>query len=152
MGKFIFTRILFCIMSALGQYSAVEHVNHYLRRMGQQSSSDASLILEYDRKIQDLHMWLWYDIHIDWHFIGLHKFRPIDDITKKRLLPEELEKHQETHYFQAPDCFCAILDEQVEFTKAIFLVDPKHGWTIRCAKNICGYAGRDAGSILDISR
>ena len=69
-------------MAALGQYSAVEHVNRYLRRMGQQMSSDTSFILEYNRNIQDLRVWLWYDAtHTDWCFID--KFRPTDGIMKK---------------------------------------------------------------------
>jgi hypothetical protein len=54
-------------MSTLDQYSTIERVNRYLRRLGQQKSSDMSLILEYDKKYRDLCVWLWYvDTHIGW--------------------------------------------------------------------------------------
>ena len=54
-------------MTALVQYSAVERVNRYLDRMDQQKSPDTFFILEYDKKIQDLRVWLWYVIsRIDW--------------------------------------------------------------------------------------
>jgi hypothetical protein len=83
---------------------------------------------------------------------AVYWFRPIDGITKKRLVPDEFKKHQETHHFHAPSCFCVILDEQEERMEAVFLVDPEHGWMIRCAKNKCGYAGRDACLIPNPSR
>jgi hypothetical protein len=73
---------------------------------------------------------------IDWFTI-----RPIDDITKEQLAPEEFEKHQKTYYFNPLSCFCAILDEHAESAKAEFLVDPEYGWIVQCTKNRCGYTG-----------
>lgn len=43
-----------------GQRSALEQINVYIGRLHQQKSSDMSLILEYDKKYQDLRVWLWY--------------------------------------------------------------------------------------------
>jgi len=63
---------------------------------------------------------------------------------KKWLAPKELEKHRETNKFHALFCLCAILEEDIKSTEAVFLMDAKCGWMIQCAKSRCGYMSKNA--------
>jgi hypothetical protein len=135
--------------------STVELVNRYLDRIRRQECSPTPFILEYEAKTRDLRPWAWYvtvDVVADHSWLLIRKNRPLSGEPKERLMPDQLAEHRETHHFRALCCLCVLLDGVVSYTEAAFFADAEHGYTIRCAKNRCGYRGQGTFSMHDPQR
>jgi hypothetical protein len=86
--------------------------------------------------------------------------RPVHE--GRRITPDQLTHHRETHQFFGPGCLCPLLapvTKEVTFIEAAIYMPVfgsyKGEYVARCAKNRCGYVGEtrlssEAEQVIDI--
>lgn len=135
-------------------------VGHFLRQVEShhvQTPNNTPIPLHYDSKSAAMVVFQWCVERM--LFLGLflllrgsvHVSRPFDPETQTRVPPNGLEAYRRTHYFKAPCCLCAFVENRNYSEARIGIVESFNGnedrnrsvlhgeYVATCAAQACGY-------------